>query len=318
MSTAAHPSTALPRAAAPRAAIVERSALNRLRSLATSGVAWGFLVSALLAAWILLSLNGRSYYSTTLGVRAYSPEHRLLRPSGPAGQSFGLAGALLMVVPFAYMARKRMKRHGGGSLGAWLEVHLFCGIVGPVLVTFHTTFKFNGIISAAYWSMVLVMLSGFVGRYLYVRIPRSIRGTELTRTELEGQAIELKEQLADFVPAGGMLQRIEAFERRIVPPTAEELSMFDLLFGELVLGRRLRAFDAELQRAGVGDDVRGEVTRLAFDRALLLRRSVYIQRTKKLFDLWHVFHLPLVYLLLAITAAHVALALYMGYVPFRW
>ena len=40
-------------------------------------------------------------------------------------------------------------------------MHLFCGVVGPVLVTFHTSFKFNGLVSVAYWSMVIVMLSGF-------------------------------------------------------------------------------------------------------------------------------------------------------------
>ena len=55
-----------------------------------------------------------------------------------------------MLVPFAYMARKRFKGAGGAkSLNRWLEIHLFCGVVGPVLVTLHTTFKFNGIISAA-------------------------------------------------------------------------------------------------------------------------------------------------------------------------
>ena len=71
-----------------------------------------------------------------------------------------------------------MKRlRDAGRMKTWLEVHVFCGIVGPVLVTFHTSFKFNGIVSVAYWSMVAVVLSGFVGRYLYVRIPRSIRGT---------------------------------------------------------------------------------------------------------------------------------------------
>ena len=58
--------------------------------------------------------------------------------------------------------------------------------------------------------------------------------------------------------------------------------------------------------------------RLTAARATLLRRAAYLQRTKKLFDLWHVFHLPLVYLLLVIAAAHIGLALYMGYVPFRW
>ena len=69
-----------------------------------------------------------------------------------------------------------------GSMPLWLEVHIFCGIVGPVLVTFHTSFKFNGIISVAYWSMMAVMLSGFVGRYLYVRIPKNDPRRRVVRT----------------------------------------------------------------------------------------------------------------------------------------
>jgi cytochrome b561 len=44
----------------------------------------------------------------------------------------------------------------------------------------------------------------------------------------------------------------------------------------------------------------------------------YLHTTKKLFELWHVFHLPLVYLMFVIVAAHVAITLYLGYVPFRW
>jgi len=51
---------------------------------------------------------------------------------------------------------------------------------------------------------------------------------------------------------------------------------------------------------------------------LLLRRAAYLRKTKKAFDLWHVFHLPLVYILLVIVALHVGLAVYLGYVPFRW
>ena len=132
-------------------------------SWAKSGLAWGFLVSSMVTAWTLLMLGGNDYYATPLSTRGYASAHRLLKPSGPIGQSFGLAGTILILVPFAYMARKRLARAKAfGTAKAWLEVHLFCGVVGPVLVTLHTTFKFNGIISAAYWSMVVVMLSGFV------------------------------------------------------------------------------------------------------------------------------------------------------------
>lgn len=292
---------------------------SRVGRLATSGVAWGVVVSFGLVIWAVFGLGALAYYRTPLGVRGYAPAHRLLRPSGPVGQSFGVVGTLLILVPFAYTARKRIKRlKPAGTLRVWLEIHLFCGIVGAMLVTLHTSFKFNGIIAAAYWSMILVMLSGFVGRYLYVRIPRSIRGNDLTRAEVDAQAEELRQELSRSVSSEQMLDRIEMFERTAVPATEDDLSFVDLLFGEVMVGRKLRVLDRELGAGGLSPAIRHEIVRLTAERSMLLRRAAYLKRTRKLFDLWHVFHLPLVYLLLVIAAAHVAVALYLGYVPFRW
>jgi hypothetical protein len=293
--------------------------VGRLRKLTGSGLAWGILVSIGVAAWILVSLGGQAYYGTSLDVRAYEPAHRLLKPSGPIGQSLGLVGTILMIVPFVYSARKRVKGlAAAGTLKSWLEIHLFCGIVGPVLVTFHTAFKFNGIISAAYWSMVIVVLSGFVGRYLYVRIPRSIRGNELTRADLDRRAADLQQQIHESVDSEDVLARIEAFEARIGPAVGSRLSVVDAVFGEVGLTRRVRRFEAELGRSGVPEGLGHDIARHAAERSIVLRRAAYLQRTKALFELWHVFHLPLVYILLAIATVHIALALYMGYVPFRW
>jgi hypothetical protein len=288
------------------------------RRLLASGLTWGFVVSGAAAFWILFVLDGWHYYATPLAVRGYEPAHSLLRPSGPAGQTFGVIGTLLMLMPFVYMARKRIGRmKPAGTLKTWLQIHLFCGVAGPVLITFHTSFKFNGLISAAYWSMVLVMLSGFVGRYLYVRIPRSLRGHELTRAELDTQAEELKESIASSRAPDSLLQRLDAFERASVPE-AGRMSLLDLLFGDVSLGRKLRALQAELSDYDLAEHQRANLFRLTAERATLRRRTTYLRLTKQLFDLWHVFHLPLVYLLLIIAAAHIGVAAYLGYVPFRW
>jgi hypothetical protein len=316
-STLTIPRPASPTPVRPAAAArpVEKSTLARL---ATSGIAWGFLVSAVAVAWTLLGFGGRQYYFSPLATRAYDPAHPMLRPSGPIGQSFGVLGTALMLVPFAYMVRKRLRRSGATkTLNTWLEIHLFCGVVGPVLVTLHTSFKFNGIISAAYWSMVIVMLSGFVGRYLYVRIPRSIRGNEMTRTEVETEAEAIKDEIAQS-SSERALARIEAFDRDVLPHRSQDLSSLDLFFGEAIVGRKLRALDAALAEEGVSEHVRKGLIRLTAERAMLVRRGAHLQRTKQLFSLWHVFHLPLVYLLLVIAAAHIGVALYLGYVPFRW
>jgi hypothetical protein len=281
-----------------------------------SGLVVGAVVSVLLSVWILAVLGGFDYYRTPVAVRAYVPVHRLLRPSGPAGQMFGVVGVALMLVPFLYVARKRIKGMKNiGTIKGWLEVHLFCGFVGPVLVTYHTSFKFNGIVSAAYWSMVVVMLSGFVGRFLYVRIPRTIRGVELTRAELESQVEELRVQLSRSVQSETARGQIEVFEHAMQP---DHPSFFNLMFGEMVVGRRVRALTHALAAAGLPADLQMQAVSVARERGMLLRRLAHLQRTKRLFELWHVFHLPFVYLLLVIVAAHVAVVLYLGYVPFRW
>lgn len=272
----------------------------------------------MVAVWILMPLGGGEYYATPLAVRGYSPMHRLLRPSGPVGHTLGVVGGLLILMPFIYMMRKRVPiLRSVGSLKTWLEIHLFCGIVGPVLVTFHTSFKFNGIVSAAYWSMATVVVSGFAGRYLYLRIPHSIRGTEVPRAELDARAAAVREELARS-SSPDVLARVQTFERAAVPDSSSELTFADLLFGDIVLGRRVRALDRELAHAGLPDDLRSEVVGLTTERAVLLRRIAHLHRTKRLFELWHVFHLPLVYLQLLIVVAHVGVTVYLGYVPFRW
>jgi cytochrome b561 len=56
---------------------------------------------------------------------------------------------------------------------------------------------------------------------------------------------------------------------------------------------------------------------LGAERAALMRRIAFLGRTKKLFELWHILHKPLVYVMLAIAAVHVFVAVYFGYAPGR-
>ncbi len=281
-----------------------------------SAVALGLLTSAAIAAFVLVGLGGSQYYTTPLAVRGYAPGHALLRPSGPAGQIFGIAGVALMLVPFLYTLRKRIKRlRAVGNLKTLLEVHIFCGIVGPVLITFHTSFKFNGLVSVAYWSMAIVVASGFIGRHLYARIPRTLRGTEVDRAEMEARAEALRGELAGLA-SPALLARIDTLEREALPQAASDLSWLDLALGEVRLRRRLRAFARACRRDGTATGPLEEVLGVMAERAKLLRTMAYLQRIKRLFDLWHVFHLPLVYVMLVIVALHVAVVVYMGYAGF--
>ena len=312
----ADPKTVRPTYGQPAAPTPARAPSAATRLL-TSGVAWGFLASALVWIWVLGPLHGLSYYTTPIRVRGYDAAHPLLRPSGPYGQTFGVIGTVLMLVPFLYMLKKRLGRRGIGTTRGWLEVHLFCGIAGPALITLHTAFKFNGIVSAAYWSMAAVMSSGFVGRYLYIRIPRSIRGAELTRAELDARADALHTQLLESQAGHAVLDQIGRVEQAAVPPD-DRLSWFGLLFGEIGTRRRLRALARQIRHSPLPHTQREALIALAEERVLILRRAAYLRRTRTAFGFWHVFHLPLVYLMLVIAVIHIGVVLYLGYVPFRW
>ena len=260
------------------------------------------------AVWVLAGLGGWEYYMTPMRVRGYAAAHRVLKPSGTVAHFLGVAGLLMMVVPVAYAVRKRWAPLAKlGSMQGWLEFHIFCGIVGPAFVTLHTSFKFNGIISVAYWSMVAVVASGFVGRYLFVRIPKSIRGVELTHDDILAQTEQLKRELDATALGPGGLDRVHEVEREI------ESVAVGSTFGPMAVHARLGRLRRELRHAGVERGLAANVTASMGERVLLLRKLAYLNRTKRLFAMWHVFHQPLVYVMFAIAALHVGVAVYLGY-----
>lgn len=273
-------------------------------------LALAVVVSLAVVAFVFVKLGGWEYYFAPAATRGYVKAHKLLRPAGRLGEAFGIAGLLVMSMTLVYAIRKRFRGLSGiGSTKAWLEIHVFCGLVGPVLITLHTAMKFNGVVSIAYWSMVLVVLSGFVGRYLYVRIPKSLRGTELSLEELDARAIELKGQLAAEGLPTALLRRIEELEH------GSRSGGF--LLGDLKLRRSLARLHRELAAAGIAPSRLVATDRVVRERATLLRRIATLDTSKRLFHLWHVFHRPFVYVMLAIAALHVAVALYFGYAG-RW
>ncbi len=280
----------------------------------------GVLVLAALAAAavlfvVLFPLGGLSYYRTPLRVRAYAPQHRDLRPSGPVGRALGIAGAVLMFGgTAAYEARKRMRvLSNAGSIKTWLEMHIFCGLVGPTLVTLHTSFKFNGIVSVAYWSMLSVVASGFIGRYLYAKIPRTQRGVEMDRRAIEERAAELRRTLADMTVPVKLLVRIEEMEKDLLPREGERYGLASMLFGGFAVRKETRAIERTIRSAGLTRQLIREALHAESERINLLRRAASLDLSRRLFAMWHVFHMPFVWILATVFVLHVGVAFYFGY-----
>lgn len=275
------------------------------------------LSGVLVALWLLYAHDGWAYYSTPLSIRGYAAAHRVLRPSGTVGHLLGVGGTLLLFATLAYLARRRVKRLAkAGPVARWLEVHIFFGVFGPILVTFHTSFKFNGVVSVAFWSMVLVVASGFVGRYLYVRIPKTIRGEELSRDELERRAAEVKRQLDATMLSPRLRSTIEEEEQRLLSLAASKRTLFARMRDAVSARHRAANLRRQIRASVSNRRLLHDALELAQERALLLRRMARLEKTRRLFQLWHVFHRPLVWLMFFVFFIHLGVAVYFGYVPF--
>jgi len=128
---------------------------------------------ALLAMLLITGLYGAVYVAT----QAIPPAYELF------GHGIGIIGFILMLMTETlYSLRKRSRSVKWGKMSAWLQFHIFMGLVGPFMVLLHSSWKFNGLAGASMLLTVIIVISGFIGRYIFTRIPRTLDGLEIEGT----------------------------------------------------------------------------------------------------------------------------------------
>ncbi len=157
----------------------------------------GVLVTALLfgvLAW------GWSYYELPLEARPTHPKHEALRSSGTIGLTLAIAGTALMLLNLSYLLRKAfLWLQRMGSLRSWMAFHVLTGLAGPAMVLLHTGFlPTSALGTMSFASMLVVVTTGVIGRYIYSRVPRSLAGRELELEEVRRRLGEVHRQLAEF------------------------------------------------------------------------------------------------------------------------
>jgi len=286
------------------------------------------------AAWILLLglvsaffAYGFDYYKLSSAERPFSPKHALLRPSGPIGVNIGIFGVLLFFVIFLYPLRKRWGWLGRqGSSRHWLDFHVVLGTVAPLVIALHSSFKFGGIAGMAFWIMTAVSLSGFIGRYLYSQIPRSINAAELSMKEIQEMEIQLRWNAEEKYDKIG----VDLIELYALPSAVKvaRASMMTALCWMIWIDFK-RPFQVSLLRlraAGFGSWVGSffglfpthtralEVAiQAARKQVSLAKRVLFLSRTRESFGLWHVIHRPFSYSFAILAIFHIVVALGMGY-----
>ena len=257
------------------------------------------MVATTLVATAYLIYSGYTYYNAPLEERFYHPRHLWFKPSGIYGQGLGVIGTLMILFGVSiYIARKRYNFMSKRiRLKYLLEFHIFLCTLGPILILFHTAFKFGGIVSIAFWSMVAVVLSGVIGRFIYNQIPRTIEGRELTLNEVKGMKTDLTVALESYIEIEDEIK----------------YEILNLATAETVSSKNRRSLKHLLANEDFAKEDRTYILKLVKDDVILSRKIARLQTMQKLFKYWHVAHMPFALIMLVIVIIHIAITVAFGY-----
>lgn len=277
---------------------------NVIRTVALAAIA---VACCLLLGWDVMR---RSYQHFT--------------PASGVGYALGLIGGLMMLALLVYPMRKKLRfMRGWGPLKHWFRLHMVFGVLGPVLVIFHTAFRVGSLNAAvALFCMLLVAASGVVGRFIYRHIHHGLYGKEATLAELQAEFAHAQasvHQIPDLAPR--IEPRLQAFALAATQPLDGRLAR---VWRFLSLGhqaqRTRRACEKDLRetlRQHASAMNPEQLRRHGRDARALIRgyleqaqRVAQFRRYERLFSLWHVLHVPLIYML-AISAVIHVLAVHM-------
>lgn len=275
------------------------------------------LIVIVLVTTIVLGYWGFSYYRLPLEERFFHMDHKNLKPGGAWGHGFGIIGSLMIISGvFLYMIRKRNRSFSRlGLLKYWLEFHIFLCTLGPVLILYHTSFKFGGLVAVSFWSMVAVFLSGIIGRFIYIQIPRTIEGRELSLNEVR----DMKSNIGTILTGSYHLD--DESYNLIVESTKNKVELYhtNILHGiikKYIDDRKtIRRVKAVIKKNRLSHTERKDVLHLVKHDISLNRRIERLVTMQNLFKYWHVAHLPFAFVMLIIMVIHVAVTIVFGY---RW
>jgi hypothetical protein len=246
----------------------------------------------------------------------------MFKSGDEVGYWLGVAGGVLMLLLFSYPLRKYVRfTHNWGKVKWWFVVHMVLGIGGPMLILLHSTFRLGSLNSAvALFSMLVVAASGVVGRFLYLRVHRGLQGERTNLAELQRKAgLAEGEMKLRFRFAPEVAESLLSFE-------AQALSVGDARWSTMLrrvvllpirqrlvyrecshaIGERLRVIAGE--RGWSSEHLRrrrGQATSLTRRYLVSVVRVAQFASYVRLFALWHMLHVPFLYLLIVTACFHV-------------
>lgn len=253
-----------------------------------------FTIGALLLAWFE---RNEYWYNAEDGI----------------GYAFGIIGSTMMVLLLLYPARKYWKpmRHAF-KVHHWFRLHMIFGVWGPTFILLHSNFNLGSLNSSiALFSMLLVAGSGLIGRYVYQKLHRGLYGEQISFSDLDGDYQQAKSHFTSLNfftdDVQQLLYQIENnLTQRIVP-----IRMSIWASRKIKTIRRKSQLSIKALSLRVGDaksDHEEETLKnINFwnDGLLSLEKMASHALYARLFSLWHVFHLPIFFMMIIAAIVHI-------------
>lgn len=255
-----------------------------------------------------LLVRGQEFYRLSVLDRVDHPDFRVLSPSSNLGHGYGIAGTVLILTNLSYLVRRRFARLSIGSLRAWLDVHVFTGLFGGMLVLFHSAFQVrSGIAMVTLGALLVVIGTGLLGRYLYAMSPRP----ELGRLRDQLRALDV------VGPGMGQMieQRVALLARTEPPPPSLLCVLRTLPSWRRELGQRRSVIEQTVahyaQHHGAEVSLLG---RTIADCSRIYASEVRAAAATALLRSWRGLHRYAALLMVLLVAMHIGIAVHYGFV----
>lgn len=228
------------------------------------------------------------------------------------GHTIGILGFILMLMTETlYSIRKRKRTARWGRMSSWLEFHIFTGLVGPYMVLLHSSWKFNGLAGVVMLMTVIIVLSGFIGRYIYTALPRTADGVEIEASALEAQISQANNELQQWF-SGQQDTTLKRLSGQFSVRPEKTSNQLLLVIGRslyewrqrLLWRREIRKLDTNAR------DKARELELLLRQQRLLQRQLASLSMARRMLALWHSIHIPIGMALFTAAFVHIIAAIY--------
>ncbi|MCA9677415.1 MAG: 4Fe-4S dicluster domain-containing protein [Kofleriaceae bacterium] len=223
----------------------------------------------------------------------------------------GFIGTGLMLVAAVYPMFRRVRLFRWlASNTMWFDFHMMAGWVGPMFIGLHSALKLDSWVASAFWSMVIVVVSGAIGRYLYTMVPSVSRGNELEELDHERAFARYRGQ--NPVAMADIDKELTRHRERADAAAGRASVLYSLawlLAEDARRPGRWLARRGRLTRLGVTGKARREILKRTGHRMLIDRGRVTAPQAQRLLRAWKWVHVPFTIFLVALSAAHIYISL---------